>query len=177
MVGVIVKRQRYFLDNNMEDKKETHTIRDAKFLESFCDANFDPAQKLACAESAGLGTGEHALMNTGRILKSLKKNERFQEALNRKNVNYDKLAEKLGELLDAESQFKDGRPDNFIQHKALETAIRVMDLNPAQKLSIDKTERHEIVMSADIVDRLAKYNEMRQLQEDAIDAEVVTDAE
>ncbi len=154
--------------------KENHTPKDAKFLESFCDANFDPSMKLVCAEEAGLGTGEKALMNAGRVIKGLAKNERFQKSLERVGVDYDKLAGKIKQLLDAESPYKDGKPDNFIQHKTLETAIRVMDLNPAQRLNIDKTERHEIVISADVVDRLVKYNEMRELQEGAVDAEIVT---
>jgi hypothetical protein len=161
----------------MSEKKEGHTPKDAMFLQKFSEANFDPNQKLMCAEAAGLGTGEKALLNAGRVIKSLAKNEAFQQSLKRVGVDYDKLAEKLSELLDAESAFKDGKPDNFIRHKTLETAIRVLDLNPAQRLNIDKTERHEIVISADVVDRLVKYNEMRELQEGAIDAEIVTVSE
>lgn len=158
----------------MSEKKEGHTIKDARFLESFSDANFDPTKKLACAESAGLGTGEHALMNTGRIMKSLQKNSLFQEALKRIHVDYDKIAGKLKELLDAESPYKDGKPDNFIQHKALETAIRVMDLNPAQKIDIDKTEHHEIVISVEAVERMNRYAKMIEEEENAIDAEAIT---
>ena len=153
--------------------KEGHTEKDAKFIEKFAEANFDPSKKLICAEDAGLGTGEKALMNSGRVLKSLAKNEKFQEALQRVSVDYDKLASKLSELLDAKSPMFDGKPDNFIQHKTLETAIRVMDLNPAQKLNIDKTEHHDIIISMEAVDRLNKYSKMIQEEENIIDAEPV----
>jgi hypothetical protein len=153
--------------------KEGHTAKDAKFIEKFVEANLDPSKKLICAEDAGLGTGEKALMNSGRVLKSLAKNEKFQEALQRVSVDYDKLASKLSELLDAKSPMFDGKPDNFIQHKTLETAIRVMDLNPAQKLNIDKTEHHDIIISMEAVDRLNKYSKMIQEEENIIDAEPV----
>jgi hypothetical protein len=153
--------------------KEGHTEKDAKFIEKFAEANFDPSKKLICAEDSGLGTGEKALMNSGRVLKSLAKNEKFQEALQRVNVDYDKLANKIKDLLDAESPMFEGKPDNFIQHKTLETAIRVMDLNPAQKLNIDKTEHHDIVISMEAVERLNRYSKMIQEEENIIDAEPV----
>lgn len=153
--------------------KEGHTPKDARFLQKFAEANFDPSAKLACAEEAGLGTGEKALMNSGRIIKGLKKNEEFQAALQRVNVDYDKLANKIKDLLDAESPMFEGKPDNFIQHKTLETAIRVMDLNPAQKLNIDKTEHHDIVISTEAVERLNRYSKMIQEEENIIDAEPV----
>jgi hypothetical protein len=153
--------------------KEGHTAKDAKFIEKFVEANLDPSKKLICAEDAGLGTGEKALMNSGRVLKSLAKNEKFQEALQRVSVDYDKLASKLSELLDAKSPMFDGKPDNFIQHKTLETAIRVMDLNPAQKLNIDKTEHHDIIISMEAVERLNRYSKMIQEEENIIDAEPV----
>jgi hypothetical protein len=153
--------------------KEGHTPKDALFLQKFSEENFDPTKKLACAEQAGLGTGEKALMNAGRVLKSLQKNEKFQEELVRVGVNYNMLANKIKDLLDAESAFKDGKPDNYIQHKTLETAIKVMNLNPATKIDIDKTEHHEIVISMEVVDRLNRYEKMIEMEDKAIDAEVV----
>jgi hypothetical protein len=153
--------------------KEGHTEKDAAFIEKFADANFDQSKKLAIAEEAGLGTGEKALMNSGRVLKSLAKNEEFQKALRRSKVDYDKLASKLADLLDAKSPMFEGKPDNFIQHKTLETAIRVMDLNPATKVSVDKTEHHSIVISMEVVDRLKLYEGMIEQEENAVDAEVV----
>jgi len=158
----------------MSEKKEGFTPKDALFIEKFADANFDPSKRLACAEAAGLAHGEKALMNAGRVLKGLQKNEEFQKELTRVGVDYHRVAKKVSDLLDARSPMFDGKPDNFIQHKTLETAIKVMDLNPAQKLNIDKTEHHEIVISVDAMERLNKYQKMIEDEEKPIDAECIT---
>jgi hypothetical protein len=55
------------------------------------------------------------------------------------------------------------------QLKAVEMSLRVHDAFPAAKVDIDKTEHKEIVISAEVVQRLEKYEHLK-----AIDVESVT---
>lgn len=148
-------------------EKEDFTDRDAAFIEKWSDANFDQTKKTACAVSAGLGAGDMARLNGGRVSKALVQNKKLRSALKRKGVDMDKIADKIVQLLDAKSQYNEHLPDNFIQHKTLETAIRVLDANPPQKIEVDKTTTTHVVITQDAIQRIEKYKKMRELTQDA----------
>jgi hypothetical protein len=106
-------------------------------------------------------------MNGGRVTKALLQNKKLRAALKRKDVNMDTVADKLKELLTAKSPLNPNANDNFIQHKTVETLIRVFDANPPQKIEVDKSTTQHIVISHEAVDRLEKYRKMRELTQDA----------
>jgi hypothetical protein len=141
--------------------------KDAAFIEKWKDADFDIKKRQECAVAAGLGTGDLARMNGGRVTKSLLQNKKLRSALKRVNVDMDSVAGKIKELLDAKSPLNPDMPDNFIQHKTVETLIRVMDANPPQKIEVDKSTTHQVIISNDTVSRLEKYQKMRELTQDA----------
>lgn len=145
---------------------EDFSEKDAAFIEKWKDQNFDITKRAACATAAGLGTGDLARMNGGRVTKALLQNKKLRAALKRVDVDMDSVAEKIKELLDAKSPLNPDMPDNFIQHKTVETLIRVMDANPPQKIEVDKSTTHQVIISNDTVARLEKYQKMRELTRD-----------
>jgi len=147
--------------------REDFSEKDATFIEKWKDQNFDIAKRQECAVAAGLGTGDMARMNGGRVTKSLLQNKKLRSALKRIDVDMDSVAGKIKELLDAKSPLNPNMPDNFIQHKTVETLIRVMDANPPQKIEVDKSTTHQVIISNDTVSRLEKYQKMRELTQDA----------
>ncbi len=153
----------------LENLQEVRTDRDQKFVSMFEASGFDISKRVEIATAAGFAPRNVAKANAGRIIKSLTHNEAMQKALKRKKVDYNRLAEKLVELLDCEHPAFEGKPDNMSQLKAVEMSLRVHDAFPATKLDIDKTERKEIVISAEVVDRLEKFAKLK-----AIDVSSVT---
>ncbi len=150
-----------------EKARDDFTEKDATFIEKWKDQNFDIAKRAECAAAAGLGTGDLARMNGGRVTKALLQNKKLRAALKRVDVDMDSVAGKLKELLDAKSPLNPDANDNFIQHKTVETLIRVFDANPPQKIEVDKSTTQHIVISHEAVDRLEKYRKMRELTQDA----------
>jgi len=146
---------------------EDWTEKDSRFIEKWSEAGFDIAKRQECAVAAGLGKGDMARMNGGRVAKALLQNKRLQRALKRKNIDFDKIADKLCQLLEAKSPMNLMANDNFIQHKAVETLIRVMDANPPQKIEVDKTTTSQVIITHEAVQRIEKYKEMRELKQNA----------
>jgi hypothetical protein len=147
-------------------KKDDFTEKDADFIEKWRDADFDISKRQGCAEAAGLGTGEIARLNGGRVTKAMLNNRKLRAALKRVDVNWDSIAGKLKELLDAKSVYNENMPDNFIQHKTVETLIRVMDANPPQKIEVDKNTTTQIIITDEAAKRLEEYRKMRELNYD-----------
>jgi hypothetical protein len=106
-------------------------------------------------------------MNGGRVTKALLQNKKLRRALKRVDVDMDSVAGKIKELLDAKSPLNPTMPDNFIQHKTVETLIRVMDANPPQKIEVDKSTTQHIVITNEAATRLENYQKMRELAKDA----------
>lgn len=148
---------------------EIRTDRDHKFINMFEASGFDLSKRVDIAVAAGFTPRNVAKANAGRIIKSLTRNEAMQRALKRKKVDYNRLADKLVELLDCEHPAFEGKPDNMSQLKAVEMSLRVHDAFPATKVDIDKTERKEIIISAEVVERLEKFERLK-----AIDVSAVT---
>jgi len=150
-----------------QKEREDFSEKDAAFIEKWQEQNFDVTKRAACAEAAGLGTGDLARMNGGRVTKALLQNKKLKAALKRVDVNMDTVAGKLKELLECNSPLSEGKPDNYIRHKTVETLIRVFDANPPQKIEVDKTSTTQVIISNDTVARLEKYQKMRELTRDA----------
>jgi S-adenosylmethionine:tRNA-ribosyltransferase-isomerase (queuine synthetase) len=148
-------------------EREDFTERDAAFITKYAEANFDVTKRQECAVAAGLGTGDLARMNGGRVTKALLQNKKLRAALKRVDVNMDTVAEKLKELLTAKSPLNPDANDNYIQHKTVETLIRVFDANPPQKIEVDKSTTQHIVITNEAATRLENYQKMRELTQDA----------
>lgn len=147
--------------------REDFTEKDAAFIEKFAETNFDITKRQECAVAAGLGTGDMARLNGGRVTKALLQNKKLRAALKRVDVDMDTVAGKLKELLDAKSPLNPEANDNFIQHKTVETLIRVMDANPPQKIEVDKSTTHQVIITNEAAVRLETYQKMRELTKDA----------
>ncbi len=79
-------------------------------------------------------------------------NPRMRKALKKANITMEKLASKLGELLDAQHPAYEGKPDNPTQMKALELGVRLYDAAPNPKLEIaQRTENITVHITADLV--------------------------
>ena len=150
-----------------EKVQEDFCQKDADFIKSWTDTGFDIAKRAECAEAAGLGTGDMAKMNGGRVTKAMLNNRKLRAALKRVDVDWDAIAGKLKDLLNAKSVYNDQMPDNFIQHKTVETLIRVMDANPPQKIEVDKNTTTQIVITDEAAKRLEEYRKMRELDYDS----------
>jgi chaperonin cofactor prefoldin len=148
-------------------EKEDFSEKDANFISAWTETGFDLAKRQGCAVAAGLGTGDLARMNGGRVTKALLQNKKLRAALKRVDVNMDTVAEKLKELLTAKSPLNLNANDNYIQHKTVETLIRVFDANPPQKIEVDKSTTQHIVITNEAATRLENYQKMRELTQDA----------
>jgi hypothetical protein len=147
-------------------EREDFSEKDAAFITKYAETGFDIKKRQECAVAAGLGTGDLARMNGGRVTKALLQNKKLRAALKRVDVDMDSVAGKIKELLDAKSPLNPTMPDNFIQHKTVETLIRVMDANPPQKIEVDKTTTTQVIINNDTMARLEKYQRMRELTKD-----------
>lgn len=147
------------------DEKDPHlsTERDQKFVELFAASGFDLKRREELAVQAGFQPGYGAKMNSGRIVKALVNNQKMQKALKKKGIDFNTLADKIAQLLECEHPMFKGRPDNAIQHKTLETALRIKDAFPPARVDLDKTERKEIVISGEVVQRLEKFERFKVL--------------
>ena len=148
-------------------EREDFSEKDATFITKYAETGFDIKKRQECAVAAGLGTGDLARMNGGRVTKALLQNKKLRRALKRVDVDMDSVAGKIKELLDAKSPLNPTMPDNFIQHKTVETLIRVMDANPPQKIEVDKSTTQHIVITNEAATRLENYQKMRELAKDA----------
>ena len=150
--------------------------RDRKFVELWSGTGFDSLEKNKCAIAAGFdkkgaGRGSNKLLNT------LVRNKKMQRKLDKHGVTMDRLAAKVDELLDAPhplakrefnpftKEFMPAPPDNFIQFKAAELGIKLHDAMPPTRIAEDKTETKQIIFSAEVVQRLERYDEQTKLIE------------
>ena len=138
--------------------------RESKFLTLWSNSGFDPLAKNGCAIEAGYSPGS-ASASSNRVFKKLVSNEKMRRALKKKGITFDRLADKLVELMEAKHPFAPLQPDNLAQHKAVDTALKLHDAFPATKIDIDKHERKEIIISGEVVQRLERYNLQREILE------------
>jgi len=148
--------------------------RDAKFIKLWSDAGFDPALKVECARTAGFSPSS-AKTSTGKIVNSIIQNSKMRRELKRAGVDMRRLALKISELMDAPhplvKPYKDAEgnlhfmPDNLAQLKATEMAAKIHDVFAPLRIQEDKTETKQIVLTAEVVHRLERFNEQRKLIE------------
>jgi len=151
--------------------------KDARFVQLWADANFDPQAKADCARTAGFSPTT-VNRQTGKIINSLIQNKKMQKELRRAGVDMKRLAEKIGQLLDAKHPLAKGdKPDNFVQLKAAELGIRLHDAFAPTRLDIDKRETKQIVLSAEVIHRLERFDQQTKLMKtgETFDVEPIRD--
>jgi hypothetical protein len=150
---------------------------DRRFKELWSGVGNDPLQKNSCAIAAGFKeTG--TIRGSNKILNTLVRNKKMQKKLDKKGVTMDRLAGKLNELLDAPhplakrefnpftKELMPPPPDNFIQFKAAELGMKIHDVFAPTRISEDKTETKQIIFSAEVVQRLERFDEQTKLLEE-----------
>mgnify|MGYP001371797068 CR=1 FL=1 len=150
---------------------------DRRFKELWSGVGNDPLQKSSCAIAAGFKeTG--VIRGSNKILNTLVRNKKMQRKLDKKGVTMDRLAGKLNELLDAPhplakrefnpftKELMPAPPDNFIQFKAAELGMKIHDVFAPTRISEDKTETKQIIFSAEVVQRLERFDEQTKLLEE-----------
>jgi len=149
---------------------------DRRFKELWSGTGFDPLEKNTCALATGFGDKRIA-RRSNRVLNTLVRNKKMQRKLDKKGVTMDRLASKLNELLDAPhplakrefnpftKELMPAPPDNFIQFKAAELGIKIHDAMPPARIAEDKTETKQIIFSAEVVQRLERYDEQTKILE------------
>jgi hypothetical protein len=159
------------------DTKDTkiQTERDQRFVALFQASGFNLAKREELAVVAGFPPGRAARGNAGRVIKALVNNKKMQKALKDEGVDFKRLAGKLNELLDCEHPAFEGRADNMAQLKAVEMSIRVKDAFPPTKVDIDKSERKEIIVSGEVIQRLERFQSFGDIETD-VQAVTVRDA-
>lgn len=144
----------------MEDKTE----KDAKFISLWADKNFEPSAKSSCAIEAGYSPSAIQKRTTGKIITSLMQNKKMQKELKKAGVSMARLATKIDELLDAKHPLSPtNKPDNFVQLKAAELGIRLHDAFAPTRVELDKRETKQIVLTAEVIHRLERFNSQREL--------------
>jgi len=150
--------------------------RDRKFVELWSGTGFDSLEKNKCAVAAGF-TPKGASQGSNRVLNNLVRNKKMQKKLDKHGVTMDRLAAKVDELLDAPhplakrefnpftKELMPPPPDNFIQYKAAELGIKLHDAMPPTRIAEDKTETKQIIFSAEVIQRLERYDEQTKLIE------------
>lgn len=149
---------------------EDGAANDRRFKELWSGTGFDPLEKNSCALAAGFKE-KGVIRGSNKILNTLVRNKKMQKKLDKKGVTMDRIATKLSELMDAPhplakrefnpftKEFLPAPPDNFIQFKATEFAAKIHDVMPPTRIAEDKTETKQIIMSAEVVQRLERYDE------------------
>ena len=153
--------------------------RDRKFIELWSGSGFDILEKNKCAVAAGF-TPKSASQGSNRVLNNLVRNKKMQKKLDKHGVTMDRLAAKVDQLLDAPhplakrefnpftKELMPAPPDNFIQYKAAELGLKLHDVFAPTRISEDKTETKQIILSAEVVQRLERYDEQTKLIEKGV---------
>ncbi len=132
------------------------TSKQIKLFNEFAkrEFNFDFIEE--CALLAGYAPGEDLRYRAIKGLHQFSSNELMKAALHKQGIDFEHIAKKLAELMEAKHPKYDTMPDGPTQLRAVELAIRVHDAMPSTKLKIDRHDTHEIVVSDDIQDRIRR---------------------
>ena len=149
---------------------------DRRFNELWAGSGYDPLEKHSCAIAAGFKE-KGVIRGSNKVLNTLVRNKKMQKKLDKKGVTMERLASKIDQLLDAPhplakrefnpftKEFMPAPPDNFIQFKATELALKIHDAMPPSRIAEDKTETKQIIFSAEVVQRMERYDEQTKLLE------------
>ena len=120
-------------------------------MNNFVKTGYDLSRLKECALKAGVAENSVGRVSANAI-KKLGNNPLMQKALKKAGVDFERLASKINDLLEAEHPAYEGKPDNQVQQKALDTALKIFDAMPNPKLEIES--RHESIhinITADLV--------------------------
>jgi hypothetical protein len=154
-------------------------IRAADFIERYAETGFDVAKKHDCAIEAGLSKGNLNASINGAV-RLVANNEKMQEALKAKGVDFDRLAEIISDKLTAKSpRFGRGGEnlgeydDHGVQLKAWELSVKALDAFPSAKIDISKTNSVEIHITHETAMRGLRAVEAQVIPIDDIKSEFV----
>jgi hypothetical protein len=91
-----------------------------------------------------------------RAIKFLGANPLMQIALEKKGIDFERLAKKVDELLEVRSPKNENVPDGFVQAKVVEMAFRLLGANPPSQIKIDKHETREYIYPDSLEKRIKK---------------------
>jgi hypothetical protein len=114
------------------------------FMDAFIESGFDFGQIERCAIQAGFPK-KLAKICGFQAIRAIGDNPLMQIALLKRGVTIDRIAKKINQLLEAKGP--KGKPDNLAQARVLETSIKLLNVAPPTRISIDKTEKRELTLS------------------------------
>ena len=136
----------------------------SKFISEMAREGFDSSKMKSASKEAWPEVKN--LSQAKQTLRKLGNNLKMQEALKKKGIDIDFLAEKVAEMLSAMHPQFEGQPDNFIRQKTLDMALRIVDAFPSTKVDIEKHQVTEIIIHADVVERIEKAKQIEPLAEE-----------
>lgn len=141
------------------------TERQSKVIEKVKASGFDLSKLAQFGREAGYSP-QTAHMQAGRALQKLANHPKMVEALKKQKITLNRLAKKANVLLDAKHPKFTDKADNIVQHKTMETCIRLLDANPPKRFEGEFHSTHtEVVITHDTA--------MRHEKAKVIDAEIV----
>ena len=138
-----------------EALEKVPTALEAATIKGFIQSGYDLSKLRECAIQAGSAPVNAARVGANAIRK-VANNPKMQKALRKQGISFDRLARKLDELLDCKHPQYPDQPDNLSQLKAFDMAVKIKDGYPSQKIELDKTETHQIVISMEVVQAVEK---------------------
>jgi len=141
-----------------EAVKKTPTEKQQACINLFIESGFDfeKIEKFAIAAGFPKKLAKVCGVNAIRLIGD---NPLMQIALIKRGVTIDRIAKKIDQLLDAKGPR--GGPDNAAQARVVETSIRLLNVAPPTKISIDKTEKREISISEEDIQRIERIKGIR----------------
>lgn len=126
-------------------------------------------QKKALANKFELGMGNkqaaleagYSESNAHKILPALMKRKPIVEALHKKGISDDKIAQVIADGLDAMHPLKPNQPDHNARAKFVREANSILDNYPPKKIQQDQRVI-EIHLTGDDMRAIQKYEEMRK---------------
>jgi len=126
-------------------------------------------QKQALTNRFELGMGNtqaaseagYSLSNARRVLPALLKKKPIVEALEKKGIKPDKIAQVIAEGLDAMHPLRPALPDHNARAKFVREANTILDNYPPKKIQQDQRVI-EIHLTGDDMRAIQKYEEMRR---------------
>ena len=127
-------------------KENKATIKEKRYIRGLAEKGFNltKKQKAKVASDSGYRAPYQAV---ARIEKSERIKTLVQQEMDRQGLTLQNIVGKAKELMKCEKPFRTGRegyifvPDNDNQLGALKEVAKWQEMNPAQRLEIDKTER------------------------------------
>lgn len=131
------------------------TEKQSKVIEKVKASGFDLTKLAQFGREAGYPPLT-AHMQATKAIKKLANHPQMVKALKKQKITITRLAKKADQLLEASHPKFTEHPDNIVQHKAMETCIRLLDLNPPRRFEGEIHTTHEVIITHDTVERFEK---------------------